>query len=370
MPLVHHAFPCSGAALRAGSASAEPDMARAYGDTTPFDGEGKHLEPSTTNRATVREKTAESADVTLRSRGPTHRRLTARRAQQSGRVFWRQGVHVTRFSCVFLCALWACVGCQSPEAPIAEDFPRNATMIVRPNVYQKWWTETASCSGLSALATLPTIYVASGEIVRLPSGREAAGFYFEQSNRILLASSVVRNSRVVRHEMLHALLRPTRGHPRASFLNRCAEWLDCSVTCAQEAGDAPAPLPAAQRVTVDSLEVSVSSSQTEISANADTAFWRVRITVRNPMNRDVQIQQASGAQGESRTFGFDLQGERQGQAFSYTYDDLSSYQFRAGETKSNIFDFSASDLDFGRNEIVGSFATKRSANLVQIFRRD
>ena len=56
---------------------------------------------------------------------------------------------------------------------------------------------------------------------------------------VLAGTDTIEGS-VVRHEMLHALVR-AKGHPRAQFLQRCGGIVACGPDCVHDAGPAAAP---------------------------------------------------------------------------------------------------------------------------------
>jgi hypothetical protein len=116
----------------------------------------------------------------------------------------------------------ACVDVTAPKLPAAERFDA-------PFSYLAWWREVQNCSGWSGRLGGVRFY----RVVATPgrdsldyldpdSGRYLNGEWIPRSNSIYLAAGQVTNPGVVRHEMLHALLRDTR-HPPRYFADLCGQ---------------------------------------------------------------------------------------------------------------------------------------------------
>lgn len=118
--------------------------------------------------------------------------------------------------------LWACVDGTGPELPAAELFDP-------PPAYRGWWRDIEGCSGRGGGLDALTFY----RVVPAPgrdslhyrdpdTGHYLLGQWVPRSNAIYLAAGQVANPHVVRHEMLHAVLRDI-AHPRGYFADRCGE---------------------------------------------------------------------------------------------------------------------------------------------------
>ncbi|MGH7701596.1 MAG: hypothetical protein ACREMO_00740 [Gemmatimonadales bacterium] len=113
--------------------------------------------------------------------------------------------------------------------------PQGAELIVAPPTYQSWWAKTEECSGLEGNLNRIAWYVVPG-VSTFPSEiGEVVGFWSrtDAGTRIIVAGDYVMNELVIRHEMLHELLRHA-GHPPEYFGERCpltwATWPDSTGT--------------------------------------------------------------------------------------------------------------------------------------------
>src|SRR5512140_245269 len=100
-------------------------------------------------------------------------------------------------------------------------FPPTATQFVPPPVYDRWWAMTASCAGVTGSLSKVSWYVVPGVTEFQLKGQTVSGYWTQGSNSIVVADSSRLDGSVIRHEMLHALIRGT-GHPRSAFLEKCA----------------------------------------------------------------------------------------------------------------------------------------------------
>ena len=120
-----------------------------------------------------------------------------------------------------LAALVACIGITDPRLPPAERFDP-------PAQYLGWWREMQGCSARTArfdavsfYRVLPTPGRDSLHFSHPESGKYYDGAWVPRWNAIYLAAGQMMTPGLVRHEMLHALLRDVR-HPPAYFAGRCA----------------------------------------------------------------------------------------------------------------------------------------------------
>lgn len=116
----------------------------------------------------------------------------------------------------------ACTGITEPGLPAAERF--NAL----PQ-YIRWWREMEVCSahvgplgGVSFYRVVPTPGRDSLQFMDPESGEYRDGEWVGRRNAIYLAAGRVTDAGLVRHEMLHALLRDVH-HPPRYFEGRCAQ---------------------------------------------------------------------------------------------------------------------------------------------------
>ena len=112
------------------------------------------------------------------------------------------------------------LACSSPTAA-REHIPAGAVRHQPSAWYRTWWEETKACSGVVGRFDAVEWYLVPG-VKSFPSpsgsGRKLAGFAI--GRRIYLAEGYMQHPLVVRHEMLHVLLR-RGGHPETYFADRC-----------------------------------------------------------------------------------------------------------------------------------------------------
>jgi hypothetical protein len=87
-----------------------------------------------------------------------------------------------------------------------------------PGIYREWWAATEACSGLSGDFDRVEWMVVPGESFDCASG-QCVG-HWDPDHRIWLADEWKQHEMVVRHEMLHDLMRRS-GHPDPPFGNGC-----------------------------------------------------------------------------------------------------------------------------------------------------
>jgi len=123
--------------------------------------------------------------------------------------------------------------------------PEGDVPMSPPELYRSWWEKTESCSGLTGDFDRVRWYVVEGYGFDCPSGRCAGRW--QADGRIILAGDWTGHEMVVRHEMLHALIRRS-GHPEHEFKSLCRLTWD---TWHESEGDAETPAPAALRAMLD-----------------------------------------------------------------------------------------------------------------------
>ena len=111
-----------------------------------------------------------------------------------------------------------------PPQPTAED--RGAAVPVEPTArYREWWRQIESCSGKSRSIDSVAGWYAVLDTVIFVGGRPYAAVYFGQSDELFFARRFLHQPFIVRHEMLHALLRTPASdsvrHPDEFFRTRC-----------------------------------------------------------------------------------------------------------------------------------------------------
>ena len=113
--------------------------------------------------------------------------------------------------------------------------PSTAAVFVAPPVYTRWWALAESCTGVRRPLANVTWFVVPGVSLFQLGDQDVSGYWTAGSNRIVLADNSRLDGAVVRHEMVHALIR-TSGHPRSTFLEKCAGLVSCTAECVADAG--------------------------------------------------------------------------------------------------------------------------------------
>jgi len=218
--------------------------------------------------------------------------------------------------------------------------PAGAEHFVPPAAYQQWWQLTEECSGSSgSFADVRWYRVPGVDVIPLGDGTSVNARWDASGNRIILAGDTEFAGDLVRHEMLHALLR-SGGHPRNAFIARCGGVVVCAQECIADAGPAPRPDPEAPVVAPSALEIGVEVTPGAPSSSVNDGNFMMVVTARNSSASPVIVQlPASGDAGPSVSFGFDIVG-RSGEGFHSERADVPEVsRFASLETKRFIFDF-------------------------------
>src|SRR3954467_5989589 len=126
--------------------------------------------------------------------------------------------------------------CAAPRAAGAPLAPLGRSWAVPTlGLYQEWWDKTGACSGQAGKMTDVSFYAvdAPSGAIEL-AGEMAHAWWVREGNRIYLPANALGEEGLVRHEMLHALLK--RGsHPAEVFVKAChvassAVWRDSTLT--------------------------------------------------------------------------------------------------------------------------------------------
>jgi hypothetical protein len=204
-------------------------------------------------------------------------------------------------------------------------------------VYARWWSLVESCSGLQGSLSAVSWYQVPGSATVARSTDEVAGYWVLAENRIVLGGEAMLDGSVVRHEMLHALVRQARGHPREYFLNRCSGLVVCGSSCVKDAGPAPTIDATVPRVASDVLKLFVAIEPSLPSTAVDDGVFSVIVSATNPNSFPIVI--APSGNGPNHTFFYALVGAAGGISGSVDALDSSMNYFAAGETKRQYFDF-------------------------------
>jgi hypothetical protein len=226
------------------------------------------------------------------------------------------------------------LGCTSVvDAP----FDVRAEPLTPPPVYARWWAMTESCSGLTGRLESISWYSTPGSDFVVSQGRQVGGYWAPVSNSILLAGNSVLEGEVVRHEMLHALIRAADGHSRQYFLEKCGGVVSCREACVEDAGP-PTPIDdSVPRISSSQLEISVSIVPAAPSSMIDGGAFLVLVTAthRGPTSVVVNLNPAGAGDG----FSYSIFGPSGGTARGERALDPALMRFAPGETKRKYFDF-------------------------------
>jgi hypothetical protein len=110
-------------------------------------------------------------------------------------------------------------GCTYEPTPA---LPDGAVSFEAPTAYVTWWDRTSECSGISGDMARVEWYVVPDAATFPTEQGDKVGIRVRTGDRIqiVLAGQYQLHEMVVRHEMLHALLREP-GHPDEYFTERC-----------------------------------------------------------------------------------------------------------------------------------------------------
>jgi hypothetical protein len=219
--------------------------------------------------------------------------------------------------------------------------PSTATLYVAPSVYQKWWTMAETCSGVTRpLANVTWFYIPGVSLFQL-GNQVVSGYWSAASNRIVLADNSRLDGTVVRHEMVHALIR-TSGHPRSIYLEKCAGVVSCTPDCVADAGPPGTANLGYTTVPPDSLDVSIQIVPDPPNVAVDSGVFSVVISAHNRASFPVNVALPLAGGLPVAPFSFEIRGLlAPGPRISGVLDmsDPSVTTFAAGETKRQYFDF-------------------------------
>jgi hypothetical protein len=250
--------------------------------------------------------------------------------------------------------------------------PPDSTPFSAPGIYARWWAMTEACSGTSGSLAAVSWFETTSILTDPRTGALINGYWSAASNRIVLSRDARLNGGIVRHEMLHALIREP-SHSRAQFLGRCAGVVTCSTACIDDAGPPPPRDPAAIQVPPESLTLGLTVDPTAPSAAQDGGFFTITVTATNPSSRPVVVGFPPPI-WPPRTFGFDVRGAAAAIIDGVVELDPSMSAFAAGEMKRQVFDFAigseplARALPLGTYTILGSYGGNEAGPVSLVLR--
>lgn len=126
-----------------------------------------------------------------------------------------------RLRAITILAALGSTGCAT-VAPSSSSLPALAVRFEAPAHFQAWFSQTESCSGLTAAFQLVEWYVVPGVNDFDVEGEARVGMWqrVDGKSQIVIAGNYVDHEMVVSHEILHHLL-GREGHPAELFVERC-----------------------------------------------------------------------------------------------------------------------------------------------------
>jgi hypothetical protein len=252
-----------------------------------------------------------------------------------------------------LCVLGtgAIVSCgDAATAPL----PSGAQQFTPPEVFRRWWALTEQCSGLTGDYDAVAWYVVPGAAsIPGPDGSPVQGTWELKHDRIVLAGDAQLAGDLVRHEMLHALLRAA-DHPRDAFIGKCGGVVVCIGPCLKEAGTAPPPDPGAVPADPSALEVTVTLEPESDDPSQIGGHFIMWVTARNPTDQALVVTlPPPGDGGPGVGFQYLLDSDWITAPYKVRAQAPEMTRFAPRETKRFAFDFrvSASTGTPGRYDI-------------------
>lgn len=257
-----------------------------------------------------------------------------------------------------LACLALAVACDGPTDP---PLPDAARRMAPPPVFATWWGMVEACAGVSRpLSGVEWWEVPDVATFYTPDHGSVQAYWSRGSNRIVLAGRAVRDGAVVRHEMLHALLR-REGHARADFLERCGGVVDCRASCIRDGGPVPTPDAATPQIFPSGLEVGVAVAPAPPTAVRDDGHFAVVVSARNPAAHAVVVQLRHDP-FEAFRYGWGLVVAGRDGVFQLREPvrDPGLVRFAAGEEKRFVFDLVVGPATMARHVPAGTYTLTAS----------
>jgi hypothetical protein len=251
------------------------------------------------------------------------------------------------------------IACSDATAPL----PTGAIAWNPPARFALWWQMTESCSGRQSDLRAIRWYVVPNATSIDFEGEQVQGVTLG-TDRIVLADAFKMDGSLVRHEMLHALLR-VGGHPRDAFLVRCDGVVACVTTCETDAGGRPTPAPSAPEISPHDVATRIEVVPRQPSASRDDGAVAVIVSITNPRSTSAWVRLTPQAPGDqvSNTFGvaFDYDDDQRDFSWSYDWTEETRFPLGPNETRRWVFD---AILHQGRYGVRGRFNSDTTQRLV------
>lgn len=175
-------------------------------------------------------------------------------------------------------------GCDGVTEP---EFPARASAFVPPPVFAVWWKVVEQCAGRTGRFEDVSWFTVRNRGDVTIDNRPVDGAWFSSGNRIVLVSALASDDRLVRHEMLHALLQ-TGDHPREYFEDRCGNEIICGRICGESTFTSQ-DTAGALKVTTEQLTLDAWLTPTSPSLSEFSSFATVTVSATNPLSRAVYV---------------------------------------------------------------------------------
>lgn len=175
--------------------------------------------------------------------------------------------------------------------PSEPAFPSDAVEFQPPAVYRLWWNLVERCSGKTGDFSAVRFYDVPGKYIVDAAGDSANGYWFSNGDRILVGEYRMYEGPLLRHEMLHALLRKTEGtgHPAEYFVDKCGGVVHCQGACL--ANEPPPALPdaGAPRVQASAMQLEARVDPAPFDSTTYDGWAAITVTVTNPFTNSVWV---------------------------------------------------------------------------------
>jgi hypothetical protein len=253
------------------------------------------------------------------------------------------------------------LGCESTT------LPSDVREFSPPLLYRQWWAMTESCSERERDIREIQWFASDGQQLRSPDGTDVGGYYTASRNRIVLRGDLRYSGALVRHEMLHAILRNSNGHPREAYLEKCAGTVICLEECTREGGPWPAADATARSGPASLLTIRATSPHDTVVRSDPTSILSATVMATNETGRPLIVTlPPSGDAGPPATFGFAIFTPSVSLFYNERVTNPGSVRFAVGETKRWVADIEASELYPGMAQFYGSFDGIRPARPLNV----
>lgn len=258
-------------------------------------------------------------------------------------------------------AIFAILGCENTL------LPNDVREFAPPLLYQQWWAMTEACSERQRDIREIQWYASDGQQLRSADGNDVGGFYTTSRNRIVLRGDLRYSGALVRHEMLHAILRTAAGHPRGAYLEKCAGTVVCLEQCTRQGGPWPAADPRAQHGPASLLTIRAMSPHDTVVRSDPNSIFSATVMATNETGRPLIVTLSpSGDDGPAATFGYAMITPSVSLFYNDRVVNPGSIRFAVGETKRWVADIEASYFSPGVAQFYGSFDGIRPAHPLQV----